>query len=65
MPGTIRLLSESWLAASSDDSDTLLRLAIPLSVSPHRTTCVELVPADGVVVDGLSAGDDGEGMSSR
>ena len=50
IPGTIRLVTVIELTRSNDPSETPYRAAIPLNVSPDRTTCVdpdELVVGDG------------------
>ena len=48
----IRLVADIELALSSDASDTRYRAAMPLSVSPERTTCDAPEPVDAFDVVG-------------
>ena len=47
MPGMIRLVVDIWLTSTSDASETRWRLAIPIRVSPQRTSYVSLTSATG------------------
>ena len=42
MPGMIRLVDDIWLTLTKDASETWYLEAMPLSVSPARTTWVAL-----------------------
>jgi hypothetical protein len=56
----IRLVVDIWLTSTSDASETRWRLAIPISVSPQRTSNVSLTSATGeeagVLADVAGAG---------